>query len=580
MSVITYDSERFYKNGKPHVIRSGAMHYFRIPREYWHDRLEKLYQCGFNTVETYVCWNAHEKKEGVFDFSGMLDLGAYIDEAKKTGLDVIIRPGPYICAEWEFGGLPSWLNSVPGLKLRCDNPQYLGKVRTFFEKLFEILSPRMAERGGNIIMLQVENEYGSYGNDKEYTGKLRDMVIELGATCLLTTSDGPSAWHLAGGSVEGTLTTVNFGSNPEGNFAILKEFRNDVPLMCSEFWCGWFDHWGDKHHSRDAGDVADCYDRILSMGGSVNFYMFHGGTNFGFFNGANDEGADYQPTLTSYDYFAPLTESGDLTECYYRLREVNEKHFGPLQPLTVTDTPKKAYGSFKPAKAGTLFGSVDKLCDPICSKVPPSVDEIGQDFGYTLYRTEITGPCEGQTLFLDGMRDRALVYLNGRFAGLIECGYKADEVKITLGHGEKMKIDVLVENMGRVNYGPKLGDSKGIGVPRISLQHLFGWKTYPLTEELLCMLDTDCGGFPALYRGTLEITGKVCDTFIYPEGFRHGFIRINGFNIGRYYTDRGPQKTLYVPAPILKSGENVIEVFETDGIGIGIITFTDKHDLG
>lgn len=579
MSVLTYNQNTFLKNGKEYRILSGAIHYFRTPRAYWRDRLEKLRQCGFNTVETYVCWNLHEPEEGAFDFSGNLDLAAYIDEAKNVGLDVYLRPGPYICAEWEFGGFPYWLHKYPEMSLRCYDETYLKKVSPYLEKVLEIASPRMAEKGGNVIMMQVENEYGSYGNDKEYLKWVRDKYIQHGATCLLCTSDGPSYWMLKGGTIDGTLATVNFGSNPEGAFETLNSFRAEQPPMCSEFWCGWFEHWGESRHARPADDVADNYDRLLSLGGSINFYMFHGGTNFGFMNGANHQ-EEYAPTVTSYDYYAPLTEAGDITECYLRLREVNEKHFGKLPPLTVKNTVKKAYGSVETTPCGSLNENLDNISKKILSASPKYMEDIGQDYGYTLYRTRIKGPFYDQPLTLPGMRDRAIVYLDGKPLGTVENGYKADKIVLNDTSTAEHTLDIITENMGRVNYGMRVGDKKGLNKVMLDLQHLFDWEIYPLDMRSLDMLRGEERGVPGFYKGVLNIEGTPCDTFLRPEGFEHGFISVNGHNIGRYYNERGPQKTLYVPAPFLKEGANEILIFETDNVSDAQITFTDTYDLG
>jgi len=579
MSVLTYNKNSFLKNGKEHRILSGAMHYFRIPRAYWRDRLEKLRQCGFNTVETYVCWNLHEPEEGVFDFTGNLDLAAYIDEAKDVGLDVYLRPGPYICAEWEFGGLPYWLHKYPEMSLRCYDETYLKKVTPYLEKVLEIASPRMAEKGGNIIMMQVENEYGSYGNDKHYLEWVQKKYIECGATCLLCTSDGPSYWMLKGGAIDGTLATVNFGSNPEGAFKTLNEIRPEQPPMCSEFWCGWFEHWGEDRHCRPADDVVDNYDRLLSLGGSINFYMFHGGTNFGFMNGANHQ-EEYAPTVTSYDYYAPLSEAGDITECYLKLREVNEKHFGALPPLTVQNTVKNDYGTVKLTPCGSLAENLDNISKRIVSAAPKYMEDIGQDYGYTLYRTVIKGPFYQQPLTLHGMRDRAIVYLDGKRIGVIENGYKADNIILNDDSNSEHVLEILTENMGRVNYGMRVGDKKGLNKVMLDAQHLFGWEIYPLDMRILDKLSGKGCGAPGFYKGILNIEGSPCDTFLRPEGFSHGCICVNGHNIGRYYNERGPQKTLFVPAPFLKDGENEILIFETDNVIDAQVTFTDTYDLG
>ncbi|MBP1554217.1 MAG: beta-galactosidase, partial [Oscillospiraceae bacterium] len=348
MGIMTIQDDKFLMDGKPYRIISGAMHYFRIVPEYWEDRLKKLKACGFNTVETYTCWNLHERKEGVFDFSGILDIEKYIETAAKLGLNVIIRPGPYICAEWELGGLPSWLLSYPDMSLRCNDPLYLEKVKPYYKQLLSRIKPHLSTNGGNVIMMQVENEYGSYGNDKEYLKQVENIYRENGIDCLLFTSDGPTEWMLAGGTLPHLLAVANFGSHPKENFAQLRRFRQGEPLMCGEFWSGWFDHWYDSHNTRTTEDIAKDTQELIDSGASFNFYMFHGGTNFGFMNGANYIKGDYQPTITSYDYCAPLSENGDMTPTYYKLQQMFRDCTGvDTSDIKVQNQPTKAYGKLQ-----------------------------------------------------------------------------------------------------------------------------------------------------------------------------------------------------------------------------------------
>ncbi|MBQ6019801.1 MAG: beta-galactosidase, partial [Clostridia bacterium] len=301
MKTFTYDRNCFLADGKPYTVISGAMHYFRIPAEYWHDRLLKLKQCGFNTVETYTCWNLHETKEGVFDFSGMLDIDGYLTEAENLGLNVILRPGPYICSEWDMGGLPAWLLNYHDMEFRCFDDAFISKVRRYYDRLLPIVKPHLLSHGGGVIMMQIENEYGSYGNDHDYMSAIADIYHENGIDCLLFTSDGATDSMLSGGTLPGYPCVVNFGSRPADNFAAMERFRADQPKMCGEYWIGWFDHWYEHHHTRDPQEVASLFREMLEEGASLNFYMFHGGTNFGFMNGANYYEI-YEPTVTSYDY--------------------------------------------------------------------------------------------------------------------------------------------------------------------------------------------------------------------------------------------------------------------------------------
>ena len=303
--MLTCDETSFRLHGKKFHIYSGAMHYFRILPQYWEDRLQKLKAAGFNTVETYVCWNLHEPQKGQFDFSGRLDLVRFLETAQKVGLYALVRPGPYICAEWDFGGLPAWLLRERDLRLRCSDPRFLGHVADYFRVLLPKLLPLQCSRGGNLLALQVENEYGSYGNDKTYLRFLRDLIRSCGVEVPLFTSDGPASSMLSGGTVEGAWPTVNFGSGADKAFQALERLSGRGPRMCTEFWCGWFDHWGEKHHTRDTAEMLRELSLLLEQDASFSLYMFHGGTNFGFTAGANQY-IRYNPTVTSYDYDAPL----------------------------------------------------------------------------------------------------------------------------------------------------------------------------------------------------------------------------------------------------------------------------------
>ena len=583
MGILTVENGQFLMDGKPHRIISGAMHYFRVVPEYWEDRLRKLKACGFNTVETYTCWNLHERKEGQFDFSGILDIAAYIRLAQRLGLDVIVRPGPYICAEWEFGGLPSWLLSDPDMGLRCNDPKFLGKVRRYYEALLSQVRPLLSTNGGPVIMMQVENEYGSYGNDKEYLLATERIYRECGIDCLLFTSDGSCDWMLSGGSLPHLLTTVNFGSHPEENFKGLRWFKQGEPLMCTEFWSGWFDHWYEEHHTRTPEDIAKDLRVLLDSGASFNFYMFHGGTNFGFTNGANHTGTEYQPTITSYDYCAPLTESGDMTPTYYKIQEM----LGAKRDDSLRNSPKAAYGTLRLTEEAFLLEQVKALAEPIHAAMPKTMEQLGQDFGFTLYSTTLRGPFTNLPLDLGRVHDRATIYLNGKYMGLWERTRRRDEIRLTLGMGETARLDILVENLGRVNYGTKLFDRKGLleGV-RLGQQFHFGWDMYCLTMEDLSGLSwrkeggSDRTGQPLFLKGCLKIEETPADTFLWIPEADKGFCVVNGFNIGRFWNTAGPQKTLYVPAPLLKTGDNEIILFCSDSIGTPQIISQDFPDLG
>lgn len=588
MSVLTCKNGRFYLDGKEYVVLSGTMHYFRIPSEYWYDRLLKLKECGFNTVETYTCWNLHEPKEGEFDFSGMLDIEKYVSIAEELGLNVILRPGPYICAEWEFGGLPSWLLSYDNITLRCNDEIYVSKVRRYYNELLSRLKGHFAFEGGSIFMLQIENEYGSYGNDKEYLNAVLDIYKDNGIDCLFFTSDGACYTMLSGGTLEGHLAVANFGSRVKESLAVLKEYRPGDPLMCGEFWSGWFDHWFENHHVRPAEEVIQCIADFNELGASFNMYMFHGGTNFAFTNGANYDDF-YAPTITSYDYNAPLSEAGDRTELYYKIREMFRETYGEVPKLTASETPKAAYGKLTLGKKADLFDNLDNLATPIKTRAPKFMESLGQDFGYILYRTTVKGPQNDWRLEADACHDRAQVFVDGKQVAVFERWdketYEKADIRLPIGYDESYKLEFLCENMGRVNYGHKLLDKKGMSGIRFHRQYHFGWETYCLDmRDLSRVVYEDVPSLavtgPVFLKGTLNIEGTPADTFIRLDGFTKGFVVVNGNNIGRYFNEAGPQKTLYVPAPFLRSGENEIVVFESDGCENCVVEFFDKPDLG
>lgn len=585
MGTFGYQNEQFILNGEPIQILSGSIHYFRVVPEYWRDRLEKLKQCGFNTVETYTCWNLHERREGEFDFSGILDFGKFIDIANELGLLCIIRPGPYICAEWDYGGLPSWLLTHRDMRIRCMDEKFLEREKRYLDKIFEVVRPRLITNGGNVIMVQVENEYGSYGNDHEYIDYLADYYRQSGIDVPLFTSDGPGNLFYGGGTRKGLLATGNFGSHWEESFKFMKDYYPNQPAMCAEFWEGWFDTWYDPHHRREPDDVAEQLDGMLSAGGSVNFYMFCGGTNFAFNNGANYYDV-YSPQTTSYDYDAALTEAGDLTKRFFDVRRVAEKHFGKLPELTVCDTPKKAYGKLSLTESASLFDNLNNISSPVRCSYTKSMEELGCDFGFTLYSAVIDYPVV-EKLIIEPIRDRALIFVNGVFKGVKERDRRNDEITIENYRGETTRIDILMENMGRVNYGTTMSDNeKGlIGGARIGQQQIFGWTMYPLSMDNLANLEFINSVLinnesPSFLKANLVIHDIPCDTFLRLDSFHKGFVVVNGFNVGRYWTDAGPQKTLYIPAPVLKQGNNEIIVFELHGCSEAVIEFTDAPDLG
>ena len=573
-----YDDKDFYMDGIPLKIHSGAIHYFRVPRIHWRDRLLKLKECGFNCVETYVCWNLHEPKEGSFDFTGGLDLGDFLDEAAALGLWSIVRPGPYICAEWEGGGLPSWLLVQRGMQLRCNNVLFLEKAEKYLNKVFNIIKPRLVENGGNVLMVQIENEYGSYSNNKSYLQKLKEIFSLYIPECIFFTADGLDPSMLAAGTIDGILACANFGSETEKNMQLLRNFRPHQPLMCMEFWCGWFDHWGGKHMIRPPEEKTNCIEKFLQNGYSFNIYMFCGGTNFGFMNGMNAlDGGKTQATVTSYDYDGFLTESGDRTEAYYALRTIMQKYV-EVPPLRAVDSEKANYGTLEFTECADLFENIERIGVSYNSLQPLSMEECGQSYGYILYRTHIE---YGGRLILEGLADRAWIYRNGELAGKAD---RNDLQVVWLSPVEEgASVDVLVENRGRINYGPKLLDRKGVAKILIGGQIIFDFECVALPmdnlDRLIYRKARVIKDRPIFYKAEFMIT-DVKDSFFKPFGFSSGFVVINGYNIGRFNNTEGPQKTLYVPMSSLTKGKNTVIVFNLGEIQNLSAEFTDKSELG
>lgn len=571
------EGNKFVLNGQPIRIISGAIHYFRVVPEYWRDRLEKLKACGFNTVETYIAWNVHEPEPGAFCFEGGADLVKFITTAQELGLYVIVRPSPYICAEWEFGGLPAWLLAEPSMRLRCAYPPFLAKVDAYYDVLMPLLQPLLCTQGGPIIAMQIENEYGSYGNDKAYLEHLKASIVSHGIDVQLFTSDGPGDFMLQGGMIPGVLETVNFGSHAKAAFQKLKEYQPDHPLMCMEFWNGWFDHWGETHHTRDAVDVAAVVREMMENDASVNFYMFHGGTNFGFYNGANYSDK-YEPTTTSYDYDSLLDESGAPTDKFFAVREVLAEYLD-LAPITLPKPiPKKGFGTVQMTEQAPLWTSLPALSTAVQCAYPETMERLGQNYGFILYTTHISGPRSESELVIQDVHDRALVFVDGVYQGVIERWNHEAAVRFAVPSAG-VTVSILVENMGRINYGPHLRDSKGIteGV-RFGQQFLFDWRIHPLPLNDLSGLQfapkAEVAPLPTFYRGVFEVDHPA-DTFLDTCGWSKGVAYINGFNLGRYW-HIGPQQTLYVPGPKLRRGENELILFELHEPKTLSVSFGDK----
>ena len=574
----------FLLDGEPFRVLSGALHYFRVHPDHWADRIRKAREMGLNTIETYVAWNAHSPERGVFDVDGGLNLAHFLDLIAAEGMHAIVRPGPYICAEWNNGGLPAWLFRDGTVGIRRDEPVFMAAVEEFFDHLGPILAPRQIDNGGPIILVQIENEYGAYGNDKAYLRRLVELTRAIGITVPLTTVDQPVDDMLENGGLAGLHKTGSFGSRVTERLDILRRHQPTGPLMCAEFWDGWFDDWGAHHHTTPVPQTAQDLEELLARGASVNIYMFHGGTNFGFTNGANDKGT-YLPITTSYDYDAPLDEAGNPTEKYWAFRDVLARY---------TDVPER-----KPAVAGPsptfsasfhqsipLWDVVERLGQWSWHEDLPTADELGQYDGFTLYRTEVK-TSDHAVLTIGDVRDRAQVFLDRRTVGVLARDHRDNS--IALPANISGVLELLVEDQGRVNYGPKIGEPKGlIGRARLDGDDLRRWEALPLhltdlavvSGALRSALAGPIRGLagPAFAMATFDVSGSA-DLYLDTASWGKGVAWINGFNLGRYWT-RGPQRTLYVPRPILREHDNELIILELQASVDPVACFVSAPDLG
>lgn len=579
----------FYLDGKKCSIYSGAMHYFRIPREYWADRLLKLKAAGFNTVETYVAWNVHQPEEDTFDFEGQNSLVEFIQTAQEIGLYVIVRPGPYICAEWDFGGFPAWLLKYDDIQLRCCNERYLGFVKQYFEVLLPKLVPLQVTHGGPILMMQVENEYGSYGRDKKYLAFLRGLMRKNGIDVTLFTSDGEGKYHLSGGGIDGEFKVVNFGGFPKDCFHDLRQYQPDKPLMCGEMWCGWFDHFREKHHHSPAAWSKKTYTKILNQffeeNASFNFYMFHGGTNFGFMAGANF-GSFYQPTTTSYDYDAPLNEYGDYTAKYFIMRELLCRHRG-IEPPALPPRPQtQMIGEVPLIESAGLVANIEHIAERFTSHQPYYMEHYGQSYGMIRYHTVVEGDYPETTISADDVHDLAAVYINGTLVGRYDRSEPLTKKQRKRGVSPtegftfpipafrgKMEVDIFVEALGRVNFARRIYDRKGLGAVRIGEQYVYGFDIDTIPLDRLDRLRYDGGReCPVYLKGTFRAAQKA-DCFVDMGNFTRGYVFLNGVNLGRYW-NVGPQRALYLPGVWLRE-ENEIVVLELERLKRAAVEITD-----
>ena len=579
MTSFAIGEREFLLDGEPFRILSGAIHYFRVHPDLWADRIRKARLMGLNTIETYVPWNEHSPTPGVFHTDGGLDLGRFLDLVADEGMQAIVRPGPYICAEWDNGGLPAWLFTDPTIGVRSSEPGYLAAVDTFMDRLLPIVVERQITHGGPVILFQIENEYGAYGSDKVYLQHLVDVAKRAGVEVPLFTCDQPFGTMIEDGSLPGLHKTATFGSRADERLGFLRERQPAGPLMCAEFWNGWFDNWGTHHHTTDAAASASELDALLSAGASVNIYMFHGGTNFGFTNGANDKGI-YEPTITSYDYDAPLAEDGFPTDKYFAFRDVIAKHFPvtdevpaprpcpPMEAVDVTQSVPLLDVAWRGGSAQVVSGAV------------PPAETTGQYRGFFLYGKTLES---GGVLSFAEVRDRAQFFLDGFPLGTLS--RELGERTIVIPRGGLLQV--LLEDQGRVNYGARIGEAKGLMSPALlDGKEVQGWSIRPVDLTALDDLRMGArelqgsGGVPGPSISFASFpAGGPGDRYLRLDGWTKGNAFINGFNLGRYWS-RGPQRTLYVPGPLIRPGVNELAILELHGSSTRRVEFVGAPDLG
>jgi beta-galactosidase len=541
-------------------IVSGEMHYPRIPRAYWRARLAMAQAMGLDAISTYAFWNVHEPQPGVYDFSGQNDIAHYVRLAGECGLDVILRPGPYVCAEWDFGGLPAWLLAAPALRIRTTDEAYMAPVRAWLRRLGKELAPLQRARGGPIVAVQLENEYGAYGDDAAYLRALRTALDDAGfGVSPYYTIDQPR--DLTRGSLPDIPMAATFApGDPERELAGLRKIRAHAPLVCGEYWAGWFDHWGEPHQQRDDLQQARDIAWMLEHRCSLNLYMLCGGTNFAFFNGANGSAQEpYAPVTTSYDYLAAIDEAGRPTRKYFAFRDAIAKRRATA-PRAVPPAPETI--DVPQCRLAESAGLEECLTRSIEAERPLPMELCNQSFGYILYRTRLSRSGAGK-LEIDDLHDYATVMLDRKILAYLDrrLGQSSLLMKVATPGA---RLEILVENCGRVNYGPLMNDErKGITRRvRWNGEELLGWQIFPLPFDNLPVLrfSRRKRPAPAFHRAivNLRATG---DTFLDATALGKGVLFVNGRNAGRYWRI-GPQRSLYIPATWLREGANEIITFD------------------
>ncbi|MES2268994.1 MAG: beta-galactosidase family protein [Bacteroidota bacterium] len=569
----------FLLDGKPLQIIAGEIHYTRVPREAWRQRMKMAKAMGLNTIGTYVFWNVHEPQKGVYDFTGNNDIAAFVNDARQEGLWVILRPSPYVCAEWEFGGYPYWLQNEKGLEVRSKEQQYIKEYREYINQVGKQLASLQVNHGGNVLMVQIENEYGSYGNDKEYLDLNRKMFIDAGFDGLLYTCDPEAA--IKDGHLPGLLPAINGVDQVSKVKRLIKENHNGKgPFFIAEWYPAWFDWWGTKHHTVPAEQYVGRLDSVLAAGISINMYMFHGGTTRGFMNGANYNDKDpFEPQISSYDYDAPLDEAGNATPKFMAFREVIQKNMPSGEKLPPVPAPKRAI-NIPAIKLTRSINLLNALPAPKANSKPLTFEELSQDYGFVLYRTVLKGGNNGM-LKINGLRDYAIIMLNGKTVGVLDRRLKQDSLSLDLPAGN-VTVDILVENLGRINFGKYLlQNKKGItGQVTFNEKGVNNWKMYSLPMKNINAIKINSNkavtSSPVLMKGNFTLK-EIADTYLDMSKWGKGVIWVNGHNLGRYWRV-GPQQTVYVPQEWLKTTNEVV-VMELIKPGIKELNGLDKPIL-
>jgi Beta-galactosidase len=559
-----FGTSEFLLDGKPFQIISGEMHPARIPEQYWRHRIQMAKAMGCNTISAYIFWNYHEQQEGIFDFtSDNHNIGEFFRIVQDEGMWLIIRPGPYVCAEWELGGIPPYLLRIPDIKLRCLDARYMAAAGRYIARLAEEIRPFQITKGGPLLMIQVENEYGSYSNDHDYMLKIRDLWTANGIEVPTFTGDGPSTRMLEGGTIPGSAVGLDSGTS-DADFTLAAKMNPGVPVFSSETYPGWLTHWGEEWAKPDTSELLKEVKYLMDNKKSFNFYVIHGGTNFGYTAGANSGSKGYEPDITSYDYDAPINEQGMATPKYLALRKLIGSYLPKKQKLPPIPAPIKSM-DVPPLIVDRFTTIWDNLPEPVSSETPGTFESYGQDYGFILYRTVLPDYKKGKLTVTD-IHDYATVFLNGEYAGTLDRRAGINSLDLPESKVQNPQLEILVEGMGRINYGKNIIDRKGI-TEKVTIDGntILNWKIYNLPMDSKFIYHLRSSGKvlnkPGIFfRGTISFISSA-DTYLDMSSYRKGIVWVNGHNLGRYW-DIGPQKRLYCPATFFKQGLNEIIIFD------------------